>query len=104
MRECYEPAKSYSPVRWEVEQSYDLGELKMIREMLLKIELPFDEEHLLPHEIPQLIQFKSYSLFWNKRLVPLKIRRMDNAVHYFGTNCPKVQKIIVNSRYITIRK
>ena len=25
------------PVRWEVEQSYDLGELKMIREMLLKI-------------------------------------------------------------------
>ena len=32
------------PVRWEVEQSYDLGELKMIREMLLKIELPFDEE------------------------------------------------------------
>lgn len=45
-------------VRQEVEQNSDLGELKMIKEMLLKIELPFDEENLLPHEIPHLINFK----------------------------------------------
>ena len=56
------------PVRWEVEQSSDLGELKMIREMLLKIELPFDEEHLLPHEIPQLIQFKKLLSFLEQKI------------------------------------
>lgn len=56
------------PVRWEVEQSYDLGELKMIREMLLKIELPFDEEHLLPNEIPQLIQFKKLLSFLEQKI------------------------------------
>ena len=55
-------------VRWEVEQSSDLGELKMIREMLLKIELPFDEEHLLPHEIPQLIQFKKLLSFLEQKI------------------------------------
>lgn len=44
-------------VREEIEQSSDLEELKAIKDMLLKIELPFDEEHLLPYEIPLLIQF-----------------------------------------------
>ena len=31
----------------QVEQSSDLDELKLIKEMLLKIELPFDAEYLL---------------------------------------------------------
>ena len=55
-------------VRWEVEQNSDLCELEMIREMLLKIELPFDEEHLLPHEIPHLIQFKKLLTFLEQKI------------------------------------
>lgn len=59
-------------VRLEVEQSSDLSELKMIREMLLKIELPFDEEHMLPHEIPPLIQFKKLLTFLEQKISTLE--------------------------------
>lgn len=60
-------------IRQEIEESSDLDELKMIRKMLLKIELPFDAEDLLPYEIPHLIQF-------NKLLVTLeeKIRNLES--------------------------
>lgn len=59
-------------VRLEAEQSSDLSELKMIREMLLKIELPFDEEHMLPHEIPPLIQFKKLLTFLEQKISTLE--------------------------------
>lgn len=36
--------------------------------MLLKIELPFDEEHLLPHEIPHLIKFKKLLAFLEQKI------------------------------------
>ena len=55
-------------VRLEIEQCSDLEELKAIKEMLLKIELPFNEEHLLPHEIPHLIQFRKLLAFLDQRI------------------------------------
>lgn len=47
-----------SAIDQEIKKTNDLKELKFIKEMLLKIELPFEEEHLLPHELPNLIHFK----------------------------------------------
>lgn len=61
----------------QVEQSSDLDELKLIKEMLLKIELPFDAEYLLPYEIPFLIQFKRLLNF-----VDQKINNMARYVHF----------------------
>lgn len=52
----------------QVEQSSDLDELKLIKEMLLKIELPFDAEYLLPYEIPFLIQFKRLLNFVDQKI------------------------------------
>lgn len=62
-------------VRGEIEQSFDLEELKEIREMLLKIELPFDEEHLLPYEIPLLIQFRRLLAFLEQKISTLEQSR-----------------------------
>ena len=62
-------------VRGEIEQSSDLEELKEIREMLLKIELPFDEEHLLPYEIPLLIQFRRLLAFLEQKISILEQSR-----------------------------
>ena len=47
-----------SAIDQEIKETNNLKELKFIKEMLLKIELPFEEEHLLPHELPNLIHFK----------------------------------------------
>lgn len=61
------------PSVWhEVEQNSDLGELKMIKEMLLKIELPFNEEHLLSHEIPYLIQYKKLLSYFEQKITILE--------------------------------
>lgn len=65
--------QSLIPFVWqEVEQSSDLEELKMIKGMLLKIELPFDEEHLLPHELPHLINFKKLLTFLEEKISVLE--------------------------------
>ena len=57
-----------SAIDQEIKKTNDLKELKFIKEMLLKIELPFEEEHLLPHELPNLIHFKKLLNYLDQKI------------------------------------
>ena len=57
-----------SAIDQEIKETNNLKELKFIKEMLLKIELPFEEEHLLPHELPNLIHFKKLLNYLDQKI------------------------------------
>ena len=57
-----------SAIDQEIKKTNDLKELKFIKEMLLKIELPFEEEHLLPHELPNSIHFKKLLNYLDQKI------------------------------------
>lgn len=57
-----------SAIDQEIKKTNDLKELKFIKEMLLKIELPFEEEHLLPHELTNLIHFKKLLNYLDQKI------------------------------------